>query len=110
MFFFETFWENIYNLFKSNNLEITLKLKHLIFGYKISDKNYYGANYFIAILSFLIYKSIYLSEQTTTNVNIYQNCIYEFNKRIDEIKNHNRNDSFLYAMKKKIKRYYDYYS
>jgi hypothetical protein len=66
MFFFETFWENIYNLFKSNNLEITLKLKHLIFGYKISYKKYYGANYFITILSFLIYKSTYLSEQTTT--------------------------------------------
>ena len=33
-----SFWEKIYNLFKSNNLDITLKLKHLIFGYKIFDK------------------------------------------------------------------------
>jgi hypothetical protein len=40
--FLKTFWEKIYNLFKSNNLEFTLKLKHLIFGYKISDNNYYG--------------------------------------------------------------------
>ena len=31
-------------------LEITLKLKHLIFGYKIFDKKYYGVNYFITIL------------------------------------------------------------
>ena len=38
--FFKTFWEDIYNLFKSNNLEITLKLKQLIFGYKIFDKKY----------------------------------------------------------------------
>ena len=28
--------------------------------------------------------------------------IYELNKRIDEIKNHSMNNSFLYAMKKKI--------
>jgi hypothetical protein len=28
--FFKTFWDKIYNLFKSNNLEFTLKLKHLI--------------------------------------------------------------------------------
>ena len=41
--FLKTFWEKIYNL-KSNNLEFTLKLKHLIFGYKISDNNYYGVN------------------------------------------------------------------
>jgi hypothetical protein len=33
--FLKTFWERIYNLFKSNNLEFTLKLKHLIFGYRI---------------------------------------------------------------------------
>ena len=59
------FWEKIYNLFKSNNLEITLKLKHLIFGYKISDKDYYDVNYFITFLAFSIYKSYYLSEQKT---------------------------------------------
>jgi hypothetical protein len=35
--------------------------KYLIFGYKISDKNYYGVNYFITILGFSIYKSYYLS-------------------------------------------------
>ena len=72
MFFFETFWENIYNLFKSNNLEITLKLKHLIFCYKISDNNYYGVKYFITILGFSIYKTYYLSEQKTKNVNVYK--------------------------------------
>ena len=79
-------WEKIYNLFKSDNLEITLKLKHLIFGYKISDKNYYGVNYFITILVFSIYKSYYFSEQKTKNVNVYNIFIYELNKRIDEIK------------------------
>ena len=80
----KTFWEKIYNL-KSNNLEFTLKLKHLIFGYKISDNNYYGVNYFITILGFSIYKSCYLSEQKTTNVNVYTFFIYELNKRTDDI-------------------------
>ena len=92
-----------YNLFKSNNLEFTLKLKHLIFGYKISDNNYYGVNYFITILGFSIYKSYYLSEQKTKNVNVYTIFIYALNKRIDEVKkNHSMNNSFLYTMKKKI--------
>jgi hypothetical protein len=90
--FFKTFREKIYNLFKSNNLEFTLlKLKHLILGYKISDNNYYGVNYFITILGFPIYKSYYLSEQ---NVNVYKFFIYELNKRIDDIKNHSTNNSF----------------
>jgi hypothetical protein len=39
--------------FKSNYLEFTLKLKYLIFGYKISDNNYYGVNYFITIHYYL---------------------------------------------------------
>ena len=51
---------------------------------------------------FSIYKSYYLSEQKTTNVNIYKILICELNKRIDDIKNHSMNNSFLYAMKKKI--------
>jgi len=47
-------------------------------------------------------KSYYLSEQKTKNVNAYRICIYEFNKRIDDIKYNRKNNSFLYAMKKKI--------
>jgi hypothetical protein len=50
------------------------------------DNNYYDVNYFITILGFLIYKSYYLSEQKTTNVNVYKIFIYELNKRIDDIK------------------------
>jgi hypothetical protein len=102
IFFFKRFGKKIYNFFQSNNLEFTLKLKHLVFGYKISDNNYYGVNYFITILGFSIYKSYYLSEQKTKNVNVYKFFTYELNKRIDEIKNHSMNNSFLYAMKKKI--------
>ena len=56
----------------------------------------------VLILGFSIYKSYYLSEQKTKNVNVYKMFIYELNKRIDEIKNHSMNNSFLYAMKKKI--------
>jgi hypothetical protein len=65
---------NFIIFFKRNNLEITLKLKHLIFGYKISHKKY-GVNYFITILGFSIYKSYYLSEQTTKNVDVYKSFI-----------------------------------
>ena len=56
----------------------------------------------VLILGFSIYKSYYLSEQKTKNVNVYKFFIYELNKRIDDIKNHSMNNSFLYAMKKKI--------
>ena len=70
-FFFKTFLEKIYNLFQSNNLEFTLKLKHLVFGYKISDNNYYGVNYFITILGFSIYKS-YKTEDKKCK------CLYNF--------------------------------
>ena len=60
------FWEKIYNLFKSNNLEITLKLKHLVFGYKISDKDYYDVNYFITFSIFqYINHIIYLNRRQT---------------------------------------------
>ena len=55
--FLKGFGKKYIIFFKSNNLEFTLKLKHLIFGYKISDNNYYGVNYFITILGFSIYKS-----------------------------------------------------
>jgi hypothetical protein len=40
-----------------------------------------------------IYKSYYLSEKKTKNVNVYKFFIYELNKRIDEIKNDSMNNS-----------------
>jgi hypothetical protein len=58
-------------------------------------EDYYGVNYFITILGFSIYKSYYLSEQKTKNVNVYNNFIYELNKRIDDIKNHSMNKLLL---------------
>ena len=68
-------------------------------------------NYFITILGFSIYKSYYFSEQKTKHVNVNTVFIYEFNKRIDDIKDHIINNSILYAMKKIIVlRYYDFYS
>ena len=48
-------------------------------------------NYFITILGFSIYKSYYFSEQKTKHVNVNTIFIYEFNKRIDDIKDHRRN-------------------
>jgi hypothetical protein len=66
-------------------IKIIIFKNYLLFGYKISDNNYYGVNYFITILRFSIYKSYYLSEQKTTNVNVYNFFIYELNKRTDDI-------------------------
>jgi hypothetical protein len=39
--------------------------------------------------------------QKTKNVNVDKFFIYGLNKRIDNIKDHRRNNYFLYAMKKK---------
>ena len=44
---------------------------------------------------------IYIAEQKTKNVNVDNFFIYGLNKRIDNIKDHRRNNNFLYAMKKK---------
>ena len=96
--FFKRFVNKYIIFFKVIIIEIILKLKHLIFSYKISDKNYYGVNYFITILGFSIYKSYYLSEQKTKNANVYTIFIYEVNKRIDGVKYHRRNNSLLYAI------------
>jgi hypothetical protein len=45
-------------------------LKHIVFGYKIFDKDYFDFNYLLAILGFSIYKAYYVSEQKTKQVNI----------------------------------------
>jgi hypothetical protein len=79
-------------------------MMYCIIFHKISDKNYYSVNYFITILGFSIYKSYHLSEQKTKNVNVYTNCIYEFNKRIDEIKNHSVNKDYIFFPKSFQKR------
>jgi len=57
-------------------------------------------NYFITILDFTIYKSYYFSEQKTKHENVNTIFIYEFNKRIDDIKDHIINNSFFVCYEK----------
>jgi hypothetical protein len=52
-------------------LHFNIFLKHIVFGYKIFEKDYFDFNYFLAILGFSIYKAYYVSEQKTKQVNIY---------------------------------------
>jgi hypothetical protein len=48
-----------------------IRLQHLVFGYKIFDKEYFDLNYFLTILAFTIYKSYYVSEQKITTTDVY---------------------------------------
>jgi hypothetical protein len=61
-----SFHLNIFNLFSDKILKINsyksvilfennIRLQHLVFGYKIFDKEYFHLYYFLAILAFTIY-------------------------------------------------------
>ena len=56
---------------KTIKFENNIRLQHLVFGYKIFDKEYFQLCYFLAILAFTIYKSYYVSEQKTKKIDIY---------------------------------------
>jgi hypothetical protein len=40
----------IQQILKNSNIENCVTLKHIVFGYKIFDKDYFDLNYFLAIL------------------------------------------------------------
>lgn len=84
--FLEDFWKKVYNLLKKVKYEVKISLKHLVFGYKIFDNNYSEFNYFLSILSFSIYKSYYVSEQKTKNVDVFSIFIQELRRVIHENK------------------------
>ena len=43
------FWKKVTQLFKKLNFEINISLKHLVFGYKIFDKEYFDFSYILTI-------------------------------------------------------------
>jgi hypothetical protein len=47
-----TFWVKIQQILKKTNIENFVTLKHIVFGYKIFDKDYFDFNYFLTILGF----------------------------------------------------------
>ena len=99
--FLKYFWVNIHDLLKRCNVQFSLKLKHLVFGYKISDKNYFWLNYILTIIGFSIYKAYYVSEQKSKQIDVYRIFMNEYNKRLNE-KNRYKNNSFLRNIQKKL--------
>ena len=56
---------------KKLKFENNIRLQHLVFAYKIFDKEYFHLNYFLTILAFTIYKSYYVSEQKAKTIDVY---------------------------------------
>ena len=83
--YLKEFWVKIQQILKKSNIENFVTLKHIVFGYKIFDKDYFDFNYFLAILGFSIYKAYYVSEQKTKQVNIYSLFVREYITRISQV-------------------------
>jgi hypothetical protein len=60
--YLKEFWVKIQQILKKSKIENCVTLKHIVFGYKIFDKDYFDLNYFLTILGFPIYKAYYVSE------------------------------------------------
>ena len=76
--FFNKFFGEIKELLKKSGIENDITLYHLVFGYKIFDKNYYDLNYFLTIVGFSIYKGYYISDQKTKRVDVYSLFVREY--------------------------------
>ena len=59
----KTIWVKIQQILKKSNIENVVTLKHIVFGYKIFDKDYFDFNYFFNNFRISIYKAYYVSEQ-----------------------------------------------
>ena len=85
--YLKEFWVKIQQILKISNIENFVTLKHIVFGIKIFDKDYFDFNYFLAILKFSIYKAYYASEQKTKQVNIYSLFVRKYITRISQVQN-----------------------
>jgi hypothetical protein len=73
-------------MLKKVQFENNIKLQHLVFGYKIFDKEYFHQDYFLTILAFTICKSYYVSEQKTKRIDVYLLFKNEFQRKMKENK------------------------
>ena len=73
-------------MLKKVQFENNIRLQHLVFGYKIFDKEYFHLNYLFTILTFTIYKSYYVSEQKTQTIDVYLLFKNEFQRKMKENK------------------------
>ena len=62
--YFELFWEKVQQILKKLNIgRHVINLKSIALGYKIHDKEYYGLNLLLTIISYTIYKVYYMSDK-----------------------------------------------
>lgn len=69
--FISSFWKNVYDILNKIHFDNKIELKHLAFGYKITDKGYWDFNLILTIIGFVIYKTFYVSEKRTKSVDIF---------------------------------------
>ena len=107
--FLTEFWKRIYDILSVHKykIEMKIKLKHLVFGYKIFDKEYFWFNYFLTIISFSIYKSYYVSEQRKNTTDTFKIFVKEFNQSI-RINSDNEKLKALRAIYKHVLKVYAY--
>ena len=71
--YFENFWNNIKILLDALRIgHHTVCMTTLVYGYKITDKDYYGVNYLFTVIFFTIYKVYYISDQKRHKVNAFK--------------------------------------
>ena len=85
--YLDIFWNKINEMLKKVQFENNIRLQHLVFGYKIFDKEYFHLNYFLTILAFTIYKSNYVSKQKTKTIDVYLLFKNEFQRKMEYITN-----------------------
>ena len=78
--YLKEFGVKIKNFLKKATIENFVTLKHIVFGYKIFDKDYFDFNLFFNNLGFSIYKAYYISEQK-----IYSLFVREYINRISQV-------------------------
>ena len=84
--YLDMFWNKINEMLKKMKFENNIRLQHLVFGYKIFDKEYFHLNYFLAILALTIYTFYYVSEQNTKKIDVYLLFKNEFQRKMKENK------------------------
>ena len=84
--YLDMFWNKINEMLKKIKFETNIRLQHLVFGYKIVDKEYFHLKYFLSILTFTIYKSYYVSEKKTKKIDAYLLFKNEFQRKMKETK------------------------
>ena len=77
-------WTQINRLLQKIKIDRLITLKHIVLGYKFFNKNCFDFNYFLTVIGISIYKSYYVSEQKTKNINVYNLFKHKYNTQIKD--------------------------